>query len=557
MRIHEDQAEGGEATDTTVLRATAPAPIVDTSNTHRPRMVKPPAPELPPKPKAPPPPPPPPQRRTPSAHFLSEINVYDCFDFRAIPDPPSPETLPNKRRTSTSMLSGRDAVMPSVPPMPPSVGKRSRKSLCHVPSPLLGPSEADAETAQEAPSPPPPVSLQIQICLADEEEENNDLEHCASVSQSKRRKKRTSMELPRQLVEDHVKSDTREASTTFTSSRSFQGSHQEMEDLRALVRGFCRQSKEDRPTCVQAQAIQSLTGYPLVRSLDAQRSDRRMVLQLLAPVIEEMDQRKAFETEKWQDATGCRVERSRSGKYRYVSIETNQRVKSQEYQRRYRQVLEDEAELRLERANTWKAKLVLVDNESNGSSCDEDMSCQAGDQPCILEVESQPRGESIVGTSNAETSMDLCDMSVSMDLELSQMMGSEVEATMHDFPIATCSTSASDGVEEDTNDLEEEPSLQPIQTAPADVCELRPKSVTPTEYMGTLPLPDRDVESSDPEIAKVERRLWNRIDAALQDYSYQVMTIVNSRRHAANGPSQGAHGDIHEEEGLTTLSDLP
>jgi hypothetical protein len=460
------------------------------------------------------------------------------------------------------MLPGRHAVMQSVLPMPSLVGKRSRKSLCHVPSPLLGPSEANAEANADAdtaraPSPPPPVSLQVQICLDDGEDENDCYDYCASSSQSKRRKKRTSMELPRQLVKEHVKSsDTRDyASTTTTtkstdalspSRRSFQGSHQEMEDLRALVRGFCRQSKERRPTSLQAQAIQALTGYPLVQSIDAERSDRRMVLQLLAPVIEEMDQRKAFETEKWQHATGCRVERSRSGKYRYVSIESNQRVKSQEYQRRYRQVLDDEAELRLQRANTWKAKLASVDVNEPNSSSNEDMSSPTGDRRYVLEVGAQPGGESAVKTAREETStMDLCDMSVSMDLDVSRM-GSEVETISHEIPRATSSTSALDDIDEDKNDLEEEPSLQPIQTAPADVCELRPKSVTPTEYMGrTLPLPDRDVESNDPEIARAERCLWNRIDAALQDYSYQVMTIVNSRRKAVT--SKPSHGAIHGE----------
>ena len=52
--------------------------------------------------------------------------------------------------------------------------------------------------------------------------------------------------------------------------------------------------------------------------------------------------------------------------------------------------------------------------------------------------------------------------------------------------------------------------------------------------MELLPFPDRDEESKDPDIARAERRLWGRIDAALQDYSHEVMMIMNSRGDASN-----------------------
>jgi hypothetical protein len=367
------------------------------------------------------------------------------------------------------------------------------------------------------------------------------------------------MELPRDLVEAHVNSEAHITSNTTSASSpsrcTFQGSEEEMKDLRALVRGYCRQSNEDRASCVQAHAIQAQTGYPLVRLHDAERNDRRLILQLLAPVIEEMDKRKTLETEKWQGATGCRVERSRSGKYRYVSLETNHRVKSQEYQRRYRQVLEEEAGLRLERANTWKAKLVSVEKDACSKMSVDDIPSPELDLQDVMELEAMPVADAQVEVvPRQETSMELCDMSVSMDLEQSQM-GLDIEQTLHEIPDAnskiTVSSPSSDDFDEDKNDLEHEPSLQPIQTATAEVCELRPKSVTPTEYMGTLPLPDRDVESSDPEIAEAERCLWTRIDAALQDYSFQVMTIVNSRRNAKNVPS---HGCVHGETELNIMS---
>lgn len=45
-----------------------------------------------------------------------------------------------------------------------------------------------------------------------------------------------------------------------------------------------------------------------------------------------------------------------------------------------------------------------------------------------------------------------------------------------------------------------------------------------------LPLPSRDESSSDPEVAKAERELWDKIDAALEEYSNKVLLIQERRR---------------------------
>jgi hypothetical protein len=44
-----------------------------------------------------------------------------------------------------------------------------------------------------------------------------------------------------------------------------------------------------------------------------------------------------------------------------------------------------------------------------------------------------------------------------------------------------------------------------------------------------LPLPSRDEASSDPEIAEAERELWDKIDAALEEYSHKVLMIEENR----------------------------
>jgi hypothetical protein len=54
-----------------------------------------------------------------------------------------------------------------------------------------------------------------------------------------------------------------------------------------------------------------------------------------------------------------------------------------------------------------------------------------------------------------------------------------------------------------------------------------PTSSTPARL---LPLPSRDEASSDPEIAEAERELWDKIDAALEEYSHKVLMIQENRR---------------------------
>jgi hypothetical protein len=87
-----------------------------------------------------------------------------------------------------------------------------------------------------------------------------------------------------------------------------------------------------------------------------------MILQKIAPIIEFMDKRRVEETQFWEDKTQCRVEKSRSGKYRYYSVgsiatnNNSSKVSPQEYKNRYLAVLEGTAEERFEKAEEWKAR---------------------------------------------------------------------------------------------------------------------------------------------------------------------------------------------------------
>jgi hypothetical protein len=300
--------------------------------------------------------------------------------------------------------------------------------------------------------------------------------------------------------------------------------------------------RELRATSQQARLIEESTGYPLLQPVihdDPQsQANRRAVLSKMAPIIEEIDRRKAEDTAKWEYETGCRVERSRSGKYRYISIETNTKLGSEEYKRRYMGVINRESSLRLSKARQWQEKLLassnsqdfeplpmdapLVTDASSDMEDDTFSTCQE------LDLDLNDILDSSRDKANDDNRMDLCDVSASMDLgEHDCSMASH----SREAPLPESRTGWLEKSDDSTDkeDLEQELAFEPPRTT--NCTKTVPKSVTPTE-LEILPFPDREEESSDPDIAKAERVLWSRIDSALQEYSEEVLRIRKSRQLA-------------------------
>lgn len=441
-------------------------------------------------------------------HFLSEFNVNECCDFRAIPDPPTPEPRSRRRHSMLPTKEEEEEEEGNV-----TNSKRSRKSLCHVPSPM----------EQREESSPPPMHVQQRICLDDDD------------TRAKRRKKRQSMELPRDLVRGITP-------CTDPVPPSFVGNLQDMKDLQALVRGYCKMPRDLRATSQQARLIEESTGYPLLQPVihdDPQsHANRRAVLSKMAPIIEEIDRRRAEDTAKWEYETGCRVERSKSGKYRYISLETNTKVGSQEYKRRYMGVISRESSLRLFKARQWKEKL-LASNDSQ-----EDFEPLPMDAPLVTDASSDMEDdtfsttheldldlndilESSRDTFNEDNHMEICDVSASLDMgENDSSMYSHSRTDRMSQSMGGCTKEMFDDAA-DKDDLEQELAFQPPPTT--NHTKTVPKSVTPTE-LEILPLPDREEASSDPDVARAERLLWSRIDSALQEYSEEVLRIRKSRQ---------------------------
>jgi hypothetical protein len=272
-----------------------------------------------------------------------------------------------------------------------------------------------------------------------------------------------------------------------------------------------------------------------------------------------MDKRKVEETAFWEQETQCRVEKSRSGRYRYRLIATNTKVGTQEYEKRYMAVLERYKAQRLEKANTWKARLRPTNEKeeckpavskspshSNGMSMEEhdgtDPSSETHELHWNLDsvlYMAQQEEESISPLpidSPEDDTMELCDLSVSLD------MG---EATGFSFDHDPSTEKSEDTFEKvETKETDESPEasvkldkktsekVETMETKQQEDVKIHAEQSSPADGP-LLPFPDRDEESMDPDIARAERKLWNGIDAVLQEYSREVMLIMRAKKPKA------------------------
>ena len=545
-----------------------------------------------------------------STHFLDGFNVERCADVRSIPDPPTPQPRNhrhnhrhNHRRRSSPIVVGNRSSRHRLEDVTnnknPPLSKRSRKSLCHVPA-------AGVEQRQEEePQDNEPTNASA-ICLDDDVNDDVNDDDDDDLGHNKRRKKRQSMVLPKDLVEQHANTfasishpkeqeedEEDEAlpqpspnKKPKTTSTLFTGDWQSMKELQTMVRGYCASTGEQQPpqqppqhaAAYFAKAIQDSTGYPLSKKKNTPSSssnssprskDRKAILQQVYPVIQEMDKRKVEETAFWERETQCRVEKSRSGKYRYRLIATHEKVSSKEYERRYMAVLERNYANRLEKAEQWKARLVETEEE-------EDLSLELGSllDPMPQQQQQQQQRDDCISPlpidSMEDDTMELCDLSASLDMgeatgfsfvdhdddnndnnkEETRTVSPEI---LEDQMIATAEQlerSETPTENEEREDVKPQSSSPPRSgvllpdrkelersEAPTENEEredVKPQSSSPPRSGVLLPLPDREEESRDPDIARAERKLWGRIDEALEEYSREVMLILESKKQTSN-----------------------
>ena len=418
----------------------------------------------------------------------------------------------------------------------------------------------------------------------------------------------------------HNNSNIDNNSSMDTKKKFFPGDFKSMQKLRNLVRGYCALSSEaERGMSDEAKEILEITGYSLPKKTAtagdsnnsrAVLSNRRLVIQKIAPVLTKMEKRKEHDIKQWECDTRCRVTKSgRSGRYRYYDIESNQKVGSQEYKRRYISILEYGRPGRLANANTWMnnlnhVKKVNAEKEyanevPQGTTAtlktnDHSENFPAYEETISIDIDYQeqnsieayaikqraafspPMNNNLVrvesaGRINAGATdrMEICDLSMSLDYGEQQSSGLSMANNCH--PETTIASERSEIAEiseassEDTDDNQRESrSSSPVNSIPTElatpmvvddavtgtirnmhagisILETRNEDGSPnmsidredgTETAPLLPFPSRDTESIDPDIAAAERRLWDKIDLALDEYSGEVMMIEEKKKRS-------------------------
>jgi len=271
-------------------------------------------------------------------------------------------------------------------------------------------------------------------------------------------------------------------------------------------------------------------GFVVTRSPIHTRAGKMRVLCGLGD-LHSLDGCKVRDAEVAERVTGCRVEKvvaapapapGRNGALvRYVHKSTNTRVAPRRYEQLYANMLEEVAG---ERSRKWKDYFdALRRQDAEQQRRREDR--MEIDEPGIDFVSP---ADDVVGPGESAT--DANEKDGANDVQIFDIDSvSPADDVLGPGELATDSNEKDGANDEQTFDIDSVSPEPP--SAPPSFSPVQPP--TPADAnAGTLllPLPSRDETSSDPEIARVEQKLWERIDAALEEYSNEVLSIQESRR---------------------------
>lgn len=470
-------------------------------------------------------------------HFLQGINPESHQNLLTIPDPPTPGRSRSRRQSSPMVrplksLSSNDLHQYSLGDTKmPAVGKpkRPRKSLCHVPAP----ERTILDTAEDGTTETSLEPTFLDAAVSDATGQHN--------ADPKRRKKRQSIVLPSDTnqagSQEYFQTfmTFKKAPTTVDQGRSVHApeshiqapesaakfpaptTNEELEKLRKLVHAYTTLPINARANCKEIQSITELNGYvvtPPVTSIDqidpalsAHASTRLSKMDLLVqmgPKLAHMDKIKIQQVQKAQCVTECYVEKKK-GRYCYYHAPTNKRIAADEYEQRYMLMLEETNKIRRSEWTHHFAALVDTTKPSPKASVSEMGNRREPDLPS---------NEMVVQDEALEESMDVCETSMSLDMGDDDSL--DVSMDKQETGLLTQSPGSKD-------------QLQETDAPPSEVIDDSERgTLTPM-----LPFPCRDEESSDPDIAAAEQRLWASIDDALDEYSREVLEIEERRKQDA------------------------
>jgi hypothetical protein len=245
----------------------------------------------------------------------------------------------------------------------------------------------------------------------------------------------------------------------------------------------------------------------------------------MGPQFQRMDEKKVEQIENTQYATACFVEKKR-GRYLYYDVSSNRLIAPVEYERRYLLMLQDTHKIRSrDWAQHFRQVTALVQEE-------------AVDLQSIIPNKDGNENEQAAGQEESPLemrddddlqAMDICDTSTSFVLgdDLADN-STDMNPTTSTNPCDESSSSSSSkgGDEGQEIVLDEKGGFRALPSG----FEETVASPSSDNESYVLPLPSREEESSDPEFARAEQKLWGAIDHALEEYSRDLLSIQTARR---------------------------
>lgn len=325
------------------------------------------------------------------------------------------------------------------------------------------------------------------------------------------------------------------------------------EMLARLVRDYCSLPEERRANSNEARSIEALSGYPMPgKSLPSMRDDadaKREFLLRVRPIVQEMEGRKRKDAADTRLATRCEARKDGSGGFRYHDAESGEEVPGVEYERRYAAMIEEGRRKRRAMAGGHEGgqfrtrddvgkeiESGLVELERSQESKTEQGRCDVPHNPGDSEVkEMRIDGVSMerenCGHSPADSGMDM-DESVNMD---DSTAGNDNGIEMSPVEIPSPGKDEADGSTNPLNDdspatidysSPDGPTERPVGTTQGNSCEEVPGRRRGDGPAGSRrPLLAGMPDTDDPRVLAARERLRCAIDAALAEYSREMLAI--------------------------------
>ena len=270
-----------------------------------------------------------------------------------------------------------------------------------------------------------------------------------------------------------------------------------------------------------AEQKERAEGYDEEKVQSALLENKRMILVSMIPAVEHLEEQKAKETEYIHDMTRCRVEKTRSAssngtEYVHYDIHTQEKVSDEEYKRRYLNIIHCTAskKRRYDAVTSIITSTIGSVSSSLFSTGNEVAKKMSTSQKPSDEVKTEVSRE-IKSVTNIMLSPPSSDARDASD-DHSDMSECTTTPESEDIRGAMPNSTQSNSCVKQTCTNDESQTVDH---------SIKNETILSTSIEPPL-FPVRGEVSSGPDIARARERLWNAMDAALAEYSNDVMEFI-------------------------------